>query len=96
MNRVEQFHARRRNDSSVRSGIFVVRRTIVCSKLRRSGIGGMMSPLRGLDCFGNADFYKDVASTRLAHRPPGEILKSLGQLEAEIQQGMKELEGMLK
>ncbi len=32
----------------------------------------------------------------LAHRPPGEILKALGQLEAEIQQGMKELEGMLK
>lgn len=29
-------------------------------------------------------------------RPPGEILKALGQLEAEIQQGMKELEGMLK
>ena len=28
--------------------------------------------------------------------PPGEILKALGQLEAEIQQGMKELEGMLK
>jgi hypothetical protein len=27
---------------------------------------------------------------------PGEILKALGQLEAEIQQGMKELEGMLK
>ncbi len=25
-----------------------------------------------------------------------EILKALGQLEAEIQQGMKELEGMLK
>ena len=28
--------------------------------------------------------------------PPGEILKALAQLEAEIQQGMKELEGMLK
>ena len=27
---------------------------------------------------------------------PGEILKALGQREAEIQQGMKELEGMLK
>ena len=27
---------------------------------------------------------------------PGEILKALGQLEAEIQQSMKELEGMLK
>ena len=33
---------------------------------------------------------------RRAHRPPGEILKALGQLEAEIQQGMKELEGMLR
>jgi hypothetical protein len=33
---------------------------------------------------------------RRPHRPPGEILKALGQLEAEIQQGMKELEGMLK
>jgi hypothetical protein len=30
------------------------------------------------------------------HRPPPEILKALGQLEAEIQQRMKELEGMLK
>ena len=28
--------------------------------------------------------------------PPGEILQALGQLEAEIQQGMKELEGMLQ
>ncbi len=27
---------------------------------------------------------------------PGEILKALGQLEAEIQPGMRELEGMLK
>jgi len=27
---------------------------------------------------------------------PGEILKALGRLDAEIQQGMKELEGMLK
>ena len=27
---------------------------------------------------------------------PAEILKALGQLEAEIQQGMNELEGMLK
>lgn len=27
---------------------------------------------------------------------PGEILKAFGKREAEIQQGMKELEGMLK
>ena len=33
---------------------------------------------------------------RRAHRPPGEILASLGKLEAEIQQGMKELEAMLR
>ena len=40
--------------------------------------------------------YKEVVHAEVAHRPPGEILKALGQLEAEIQQGMKELEGMLK
>ncbi len=39
--------------------------------------------------------YKEVVHAEVAHRPPGEILKALGQLEAEIQQGMKELEGML-
>ena len=33
---------------------------------------------------------------RRAHRPPSEILANLGKLEAEVQQGMKELEGMLK
>ena len=30
-----------------------------------------------------------------AHRKAGEIFKSLGRLETEIQQGMKELEGMI-
>jgi type I restriction enzyme M protein len=40
--------------------------------------------------------YKEVVHAEVAHRPPGEILKALGQLEAEIQQCMKELEGMLK
>ena len=40
--------------------------------------------------------YKEVVHAEVAHRPPGEILQALGQLEAEIQQGMKELEGMLK
>ncbi|MBI2801421.1 MAG: N-6 DNA methylase [Gammaproteobacteria bacterium] len=40
--------------------------------------------------------YKEVVHAEVAHRPPREILKALGQLEAEIQQGMKELEGMLK
>jgi len=40
--------------------------------------------------------YKEVVHEEVAHRPPSEILKALGQLEAEIHQGMKELEGMLK
>jgi type I restriction enzyme M protein len=40
--------------------------------------------------------YKEVVHEEGAHRSPGEILKALGQLEAEIQQGMKELEEMLK
>ena len=40
--------------------------------------------------------YKEVVHEEVAHRPPGEILKALGKLEAEIQQGMKELENMLK
>ncbi|MBI2800021.1 MAG: SAM-dependent DNA methyltransferase [Gammaproteobacteria bacterium] len=40
--------------------------------------------------------YKEVVHAEVAHRSPSEILKALGQLEAEIQQGMKELEGMLK
>jgi type I restriction enzyme M protein len=40
--------------------------------------------------------YKEVINEEVAHRAPGEILKALGQLETEIQQGMKELEGMLK
>ena len=40
--------------------------------------------------------YKEVVHEEVAHRPPGEILKHLGQLESEIQQGMKELENMLK
>jgi type I restriction enzyme M protein len=40
--------------------------------------------------------YKEVVHAEVNHRPPGEILKELARLEAEIQQGMKELEGMLK
>jgi type I restriction enzyme M protein len=40
--------------------------------------------------------YKEVVHEEVTHRAPGEILKALGKLEAEIQQGMKELEGMLK
>ena len=40
--------------------------------------------------------YKEVVHEEVEHRPPSEILADLGKLEAEIQQGMKELEGMLK
>ena len=40
--------------------------------------------------------YKEVVHEEVAHRAPVEILKALGQLEVEIHQGMKELEGMLR
>ncbi len=40
--------------------------------------------------------YKEVAHEEVQHRPPKEILADLAKLEAEIQQGMKELEGILK
>ena len=40
--------------------------------------------------------YKEVVHEEVAHRPPSEILAGLSKLEAEIQQGMNELEGMLR
>lgn len=40
--------------------------------------------------------YKEVVHEEVDHRPPKEILESLAKLEAEIQQEMTELEGMLK
>ena len=40
--------------------------------------------------------YKEVVHKEVAHRPPKKILSDLAKLEADIQQGMKELEGMLK
>jgi type I restriction enzyme M protein len=40
--------------------------------------------------------YKEVIHEVIAHRSPGEILKTLGLLESEIQQGMKELGEMLR
>jgi type I restriction enzyme M protein len=40
--------------------------------------------------------YKEVVHEDVAHRLPKEILADLAKLEREIQQGMKELEGMLK
>ena len=39
--------------------------------------------------------YKEVVHEEIEHRPPKEILAELWKLEEEIQQGMKELEGML-
>ena len=39
--------------------------------------------------------YKEVVHEEVEHRPPQEILAELAKLEDEIQQGMKELEGML-
>jgi len=40
--------------------------------------------------------YKEVVHEEVTHRKPDEIMKSLHELEAEIQRGMKELKGMLK
>ena len=39
--------------------------------------------------------YKEVVHAEASHRAPGEIMVTLAQLEAEIAQGMKELETML-
>jgi type I restriction enzyme M protein len=40
--------------------------------------------------------FKEVVHEEIEHRAPREILASLGELEAEIQQGMKDLEGLIK
>ena len=40
--------------------------------------------------------YKEVVHEEIEHRPPQEILAELAKIEEEIQQGMRELEGMLK
>jgi type I restriction enzyme M protein len=40
--------------------------------------------------------YKDVVHEEVQHRPPRELLADLAKLEAEIQHGLKELEGMLR
>jgi len=40
--------------------------------------------------------HKQVVHADASHRPPREILASLGKLEDEIQRGMLELEGLLK
>src|SRR5205823_8340022 len=38
--------------------------------------------------------YKEVVHEEAVHRSPKEVLAELAKLETEIQQGMKELEGM--
>lgn len=40
--------------------------------------------------------YKEVVHDQLEHRPQNEILAELARLELEIQQGTKELEGLLQ
>jgi type I restriction enzyme M protein len=40
--------------------------------------------------------YKEVVHENVQHRVPKEILADLEKLETEIQQGLKELEGMLR
>jgi type I restriction enzyme M protein len=40
--------------------------------------------------------YREVVHEEVTHRTPGEILAGLAVLEKEIQQGMKELGGLLK
>jgi type I restriction enzyme M protein len=40
--------------------------------------------------------YKEVVHEVVAHVPPGEILRELGELEEQIARGMQDLEGMLK
>ncbi len=39
--------------------------------------------------------YKEVVHDAVEHRPPREILARLAALEAEIQAGMRDLEGLL-
>ena len=39
--------------------------------------------------------YKEVVHEEVEHLPPMEVLQTLAELEEQIQQGMKELKGML-
>ncbi|MFC1956271.1 class I SAM-dependent DNA methyltransferase, partial [Chloroflexota bacterium] len=43
----------------------------------------------------NINRYQEVVSEEVTHRPPKEIIYDLTKLETEIQQGIKELEGMI-
>jgi type I restriction enzyme M protein len=40
--------------------------------------------------------HKEVVHEEVTHRKPGDILKSLDELETEIQRGLSELKGILK
>jgi type I restriction enzyme M protein len=40
--------------------------------------------------------YKEVVYEEVQHVPPKQLLAELAELEREIEQGMKELEGMVK
>ena len=40
--------------------------------------------------------YTEVVHAEMTHRPPSELLADLAKLEAEIQQGIEELEAMLR
>ncbi|NED83969.1 DNA methyltransferase, partial [Streptomyces sp. SID11233] len=39
--------------------------------------------------------YKEIVHEEVDHQTPNEIMEELAQIEAEIQQGMSELKGML-
>ncbi len=81
--------------------MFIARHANDFARLRRSGMCGFncdMPPRWGLEWFWDVDVYKHVTPLGLTRirRAPGEILASLGKLEAYIQKGMKELEGLLR
>jgi hypothetical protein len=59
----------------------------------RWGCSGLLDDSQGSACRATLGW---MIERRWRSRPPGEMLKALVQLEAENQQGMKELEGMLK
>jgi type I restriction enzyme M protein len=75
----------------------------------KSGKGGSDFADRTAQCFrvpkadivaNNYDLslnrYKEIVHEEVQHRPPAEILANLTKIEGEIQQGLKELEGMLR
>ena len=80
--------------------MLIARHAPYSAKLRRSGMGGfagVMPPRWGLERFWGAVSYKHGAplGLALAHRPRGDNLTRPSQREVQVQQSMKELEGML-